>query len=339
MTCFHPRAKAALWAGFAGSGLVPLLARVPPSPVFLVAALAVVGLAALHAVVLREDGRERAAEEEGDVLSLSGALQFPLYAGCALVCLYLVFQSVEGDLLVRLFRAQFVLVAHSLLVAFAEPRTTHWAARLPARPLPFGLTAHRLALHALVGALCLAYFLTVHWALNNLLGGLLAIASTASLRVSRPHVLLLLHTLLFFYDVFFVFGTEVMVGVAQWLDAPIKLKLPNAGRFSALGLGDLVVPGLLAALAAKFDVDRALRGRPGPEPPVPMLTAAMGGYALGMLATMVAMHLSATAQPALLYLIPAMWATVLATAWSRGELRAFFAYHAEPLAPLKAKTA
>lgn len=34
---------------------------------------------------------------------------------------------------------------------------------------------------------------------------------------------------LFFYDIFWVFGTPVMVTVAKSLDAPIKLVFPRAG--------------------------------------------------------------------------------------------------------------
>ena len=52
---------------------------------------------------------------------------------------------------------------------------------------------------------------------------------------------------LFVYDVFWVFGTEVMVSVAKGLNAPIKLLFPKAlgvtpMPFSMLGLGDIVIP-------------------------------------------------------------------------------------------------
>ena len=54
------------------------------------------------------------------------------------------------------------------------------------------------------------------------------------------------------YDVFWVFGTEVMVTVAKNFDAPIKLLFPQPGfddsgvrlRPSMLGLGDIVIPGV-----------------------------------------------------------------------------------------------
>lgn len=65
----------------------------------------------------------------------------------------------------------------------------------------------------------------------------------------------LLLGLLFFYDIFWVFFTPVMVEVAKNFDAPIKLlfrRVPAiAGapaQFSMLGLGDIVLPGLFVAL-------------------------------------------------------------------------------------------
>ncbi len=49
---------------------------------------------------------------------------------------------------------------------------------------------------------------------------------------------------LFIYDIFWVFGTEVMTTVASQLQAPIKIQFPidlNAKppKFSMIGLGDL----------------------------------------------------------------------------------------------------
>jgi len=59
----------------------------------------------------------------------------------------------------------------------------------------------------------------------------------------------LLLTLLFFYDIFFVFGTDIMLTVAKGIDAPIKLLFPrdwyheDGPKFALLGLGDIVMPG------------------------------------------------------------------------------------------------
>lgn len=70
---------------------------------------------------------------------------------------------------------------------------------------------------------------------------------------------------LFFYDIFWVFGTDVMVTVAKSIDAPIKLQFPFTAlneegveiiKYSMLGLGDIVVPGIFVGMTLKYDVDR-----------------------------------------------------------------------------------
>ncbi|KAH7157543.1 signal peptide peptidase-domain-containing protein [Dactylonectria estremocensis] len=59
---------------------------------------------------------------------------------------------------------------------------------------------------------------------------------------------------LFFYDIVMVFYTPYMVTVATKLDVPIKLTFEAAQRKSILGLGDIVVPGMVMALALRFDL-------------------------------------------------------------------------------------
>lgn len=61
---------------------------------------------------------------------------------------------------------------------------------------------------------------------------------------------------LFIYDITMVFYTPLMITVATTLDVPIKLVFPGmAGkRGSMLGLGDVVLPGIMMALALRFDL-------------------------------------------------------------------------------------
>ena len=52
-----------------------------------------------------------------------------------------------------------------------------------------------------------------------------------------------------------------MVTVAKNIDAPIKLIFPldltlSDSKFSMLGLGDIVIPGIFVALCLKYDIDR-----------------------------------------------------------------------------------
>ncbi|CZT08105.1 hypothetical protein WAI453_002257 [Rhynchosporium graminicola] len=59
---------------------------------------------------------------------------------------------------------------------------------------------------------------------------------------------------LFVYDIVMVFYTPLMITVATSLEVPIKLVFPGPKRGSMLGLGDVVLPGIMMALALRFDL-------------------------------------------------------------------------------------
>ncbi|KAG5517404.1 hypothetical protein RHGRI_037967 [Rhododendron griersonianum] len=106
---------------------------------------------------------------------------------------------------------------------------------------------------------------------------------------------------LFVYDIFWVFFTPVMVSVAKSFDAPIKLLFPTADSarpFSMLGLGDIVIPGIFVALALRFDVSRGKKSQ--------YFNSAFLGYAVGVVLTIIVMNWFQAAQPALLYIVPAV---------------------------------
>mgnify|MGYP001951280421 CR=1 FL=1 len=46
-----------------------------------------------------------------------------------------------------------------------------------------------------------------------------------------------------------------MVEVAKSIDLPVKLLLPINGKFSMLGLGDIVIPGILLSWLLKYEID------------------------------------------------------------------------------------
>jgi minor histocompatibility antigen H13 len=112
---------------------------------------------------------------------------------------------------------------------------------------------------------------------------------------------------LFFYDIFWVFGTDVMVTVARSFDAPIKLLFPTAsGHPSMLGLGDIVIPGLFIALMMRFDVWLVVKGHVDKEKHnFKYFWNIMMWYFLGLTTTVLVMYHFKSAQPALLYLVPA----------------------------------
>lgn len=76
----------------------------------------------------------------------------------------------------------------------------------------------------------------------------------------------MLLSLLFFYDIFFVFGTDVMLTVAKGIDAPIKLQFPKdfsgeTNKFAILGLGDIVIPGVFVSLCLRYDFLKSINAK------------------------------------------------------------------------------
>ena len=115
----------------------------------------------------------------------------------------------------------------------------------------------------IIGAIpTLAYFFTKHWLLNNLFGVAFSIIGIKTLVIPNFKIGYLLLLGLFFYDIFWVYGTDVMITVATSIDAPIKLFFPTGNeekKFSIIGLGDIVLPGVLLSLALKFDLENAIK--------------------------------------------------------------------------------
>lgn len=103
------------------------------------------------------------------------------------------------------------------------------------------------------------------WWLTNFLGFSFCYNTLQLLTPSTFWTGSLLLSSLFFYDIYFVFYTPMMVTVAKKLDAPIKLlfprppspeeaEMPDAVSLAMLGLGDIVIPGMVMCLALRFDL-------------------------------------------------------------------------------------
>lgn len=170
------------------------------------------------------------------------------------------------------------------------------------------------------------------WWLQDLLGVCFSCYMLRTLRLPSYLICTMLLSLLFIYDIFFVFvtplltksGESVMVDVAtggeskswcgtgQHNQLPMLLRIPrllfsNEGEStfqvcfpdqeSLLGFGDILVPGLLVAYCAGFDLIFNVRWR------LYYVTSCIS-YGLGMIATELALILMKQAQPALLYLVP-----------------------------------
>ena len=106
---------------------------------------------------------------------------------------------------------------------------------------------------SLVLALPAALYLPFTYALqsqpalaSNVLALSFAASSTSLLALDSFPTAATLFAGLLAYDVWWVFGTPVMVDVARRLEAPVKIVLEKGGKnkgYTMLGLGDIIVPG------------------------------------------------------------------------------------------------
>ena len=152
------------------------------------------------------------------------------------------------------------------------------------------------------------------WIISNLLGVALSSAAMQIIKLDSFLTAFVLLSALLVYDIFWVFGTPVMVGVAKGIDAPIKILAPKPGPnagFAMLGLGDIVLPGLAIALCLRFDFWRHNKKNPEVETTKytpfsrPYFWTGIASFIVGLSTTMGVMHHFKAAQPALLYLSPA----------------------------------
>ncbi|KAI2787133.1 hypothetical protein POX_f07495 [Penicillium oxalicum] len=106
-------------------------------------------------------------------------------------------------------------------------------------------------------------FVKKPWWLTNFLGFSFSYGALQFMSPSTFWTGSLILSSLFFYDIYFVFFTPLMVTVATKLDVPIKLLFPrppspgddsNVQSLAMLGLGDIVVPGMMIGLALRFDL-------------------------------------------------------------------------------------
>ncbi|KAJ6113260.1 hypothetical protein N7523_006577 [Penicillium sp. IBT 18751x] len=231
---------------------------------------------------------------------------------------------------------------------------------------------------AIIALIAVGYFafITKPWWLTNFLGFSFCYGALQFMSPSTFWTGTLILGSLFFYDIYFVFFTPMMVTVATKLDVPIKLLFPrppspgeepDAVSLAMLGLGDIVIPGMMVGLALRFDLflyyfkKGAQKARaegstlkyvkpkyqratgawgerfwaptiasqePELQPPYhdarsfpkTYFKASLAGYAVGMVATLLAMQYSNHAQPALLYLVPGVLSFLWGTALIRGEM-------------------
>jgi minor histocompatibility antigen H13 len=296
------------------------------------------------------------SHDEKEVLSAKDAYKFPIIGSLSLFGLYLAFKFFDKNSINLILSLYFSLIGvFTLTNTFSKflsqfltnPKKHGWKS---ANPLP--IIGEVDLTFTLAEGICFIfsvvfsyqYFHTKHYMMNNIFGISLCIQAIEKISLGNYKVGGILLIGLFFYDIFWVFGTDVMVTVAKSFDGPIKLlfprKLPSLdskGEFSLLGLGDIVIPGLFVALLLRFDLSRT-PNLPDPLKNIDQILfdktyfhTNILAYAAGLVATVGVMFYFSAAQPALLYLVPACLGASILTAILRGEVSKLFEYNEEKL--------
>lgn len=189
------------------------------------------------------------------------------------------------------------------------------------------------------------YWINGHWILGNLIGSSLAITGIKTIRLDRFVTGFITLAGLFLYDIYFVFGTDVMITVATKIEVPVKLEVPrpisvgdqteNIRAMAMLGLGDIVIPAMFISLCLRYDLWKFHHAnqnlpfhlsRPFRKP---YFIWSIVAYVVGLITTISVMHVFKAGQPALLYLCPAIAGTTLIVAWVKNDFKQLYSYTEE----------
>ncbi|KAK5949344.1 hypothetical protein OHC33_009697 [Knufia fluminis] len=186
----------------------------------------------------------------------------------------------------RPFRALPFLAKARRRLYYKATCTLNMRKPLSSSKISFSITALDIVA-ALISALLSftsVYLGKTPWYLTNLQGFSFCYGSLQFMTPGTSATGSLLLSLLFFYDIYMVFYTPMMVTVATKLEVPIKLLFPRPDdgtcpkpigalpgseemeqylkclakkrTMAMLGLGDIVVPGIMIAFALRFDLYR-----------------------------------------------------------------------------------
>jgi len=221
----------------------------------------------------------------------------------------------------------------------------------------FGRISSSEALAIIISmAVVVLWALTGNWVLMDVLGVSFSVTMIAYVRLPSLKVSTMLLVGLLLYDIFWVFVSEhifsenVMVKVAtqpaynpvnyvskklhveSWFHVPTSLSLPaklvfpsyrHKGRFSMLGLGDIVLPGICLCFVLRFDKLKSddtisVKGNSSNATYFPI---SIVGYLLGLVMATTASEMFMSAQPALLYLVPCILLPLLIKAHIKRDLQ------------------
>ncbi|XP_039276497.1 minor histocompatibility antigen H13 [Nilaparvata lugens] len=297
---------------------------------------------------VKHQKEQKESGEKPETMTQKDAAMFPLIASAALFGLYVFFQTFSKEYINLLVTGYFFFLGVLALCHLMSPVISSLVpAAIPNIPFHLRFSKgndedktdvidYKFTSHDIFCLICCSvvgawYLKEKHWIANNLFGLAFAVNGVELLHLNNVVTGCILLGGLFVYDIFWVFGTNVMVFVAKSFEAPIKLVFPQdilekgiaANNFAMLGLGDIVVPGIFIALLLRFDNSLQRNSKT-------YFYSTFIAYIAGLAVTMFVMHVFKHAQPALLYLVPACLGTPMIVAILKGDLTALFQYEDHP---------
>lgn len=216
-------------------------------------------------------------------------------------------------------------------------------------PEEITINMYNIIIYGASFAICTLYFFTKSLILSNILGFIFSLQAIQSVAIDSCLAAFVLLGGLFFYDIFWVFFTDVMKTVAISLDIPIKfIFFRYDGSPAMLGLGDIIVPGTFITLMYRYDLSlKKTKSNFTIDTPVDdndykqlfikyfniirdwsytndtiayqYFNISLLGYIFGLIVSFIFMVLTKSAQPALLYLVPSLLGATLGNAYYNGQ--------------------
>jgi hypothetical protein len=187
---------------------------------------------------------EEGGSAEREVLSSKDAAQFPIVGSCALFGLFCAFKYLDKEMVNIVLSAYFLFVGiftmTGTLAPFVELVVTSKEKYGFKKTFPvIGEVDAEFTMAEFVSMVpatifSVYYVKTKHFMMNNVMGISFCVQSIERISIGSYKIGAILLSGLFFYDIFWVFGSEkvfgsnVMVTVAKNFDGPIKLLFPRA---------------------------------------------------------------------------------------------------------------
>lgn len=294
-----------------------------------------------HGVWMFTESAETRDPEETQFLKTEDAYWFPITGSCMLFGLFLVYKYLSSEWIKFALSCGIVILCTFAIgtnlaqfVAVIREKAGKPLFRIPY--VDQNVTTWEIVGYLVGAAMAVAYMLDKkNWILHNVFGISFCIVGIKTICIPSYKTGAIMLIGLFFYDIFWVFGSKsvfgsnVMVTVATKVEGPITLLFPRrldgCGNLSnsMLGLGDIVVPGIFLAFLAKWD---AIKLGEKASKSFVYFNVTMVFYVMSLVTTVGIMLVFNAAQPALLYIVPYVLIASSGVAIARGEFWELLAF-------------